>query len=696
MKTYPSMHILLLWFVLSAPACAVGTDPIAKVLQMVSRLQQEVIKEGSQEQKVYNKFSQMCSDESRTYHQEIKTAKGNSQGLSAAIEKATADVTVLQEKIAEMADKSADAEAELKKATSLRKKESNDFQAAEKELLKTVSSIERAIAVIEREGPGASLAQVENMQSVTQVLQAMVEASTVDSYDAATLTALVQSSSERSAASEDAEEDSEEDDTGAPSAASYKGKSTVIVDQLNGLLEKSQKQLDEERQEETRAMNAYAMLKQSLEDKIGTLTNEMGKAKKNLAATEESKATAQGDLESTNKDLAEDMTELEKLHHDCLERATTFEDAAASRSEELKALAEAKKIVAESTGAAVKQTYSLAQMTFLQVSSKEKSASTAAGALHIVRRMALTLHSNGLMDLSTHMAKAIRNSAQIGADPFGKVRGMINSMISKLEAAAEADATKKSYCDKEMSETKASKENKDDSVEQLSIKIDAMTSSSRQLKEQVSRLEKELAWLARTQVELDKLRAEEKTAYGKNKPAMEQGLEGVKNALRVLRDYYAKDDKSHDAADGAGSGIIGMLEVVEADFSKGIAEMTAGEDSEQSEYEAVSKENKVARAAKEQSAKYKTKEYVALDKSVAESRADRSGVQEELNAVVEYFASVQKECIAMPDSYEERKKRREAEISGLREALETLQGGSVLLQQSKVRKTLRGNLEASA
>ena len=36
--------------------------------------------------------------------------------------------------------------------------------------------------------------------------------------------------------------------------------------------------------------------------------------------------------------------------------------------------------------------------------------------------------------------------------------------------------------------------------------------------------------------------------------------EGVQTALKVLRDYYGQASDSHDAAEGAGSGIIGLLE----------------------------------------------------------------------------------------------------------------------------------------
>ena len=71
-----------------------------------------------------------------------------------------------------------------------------------------------------------------------------------------------------------------------------------------------------------------------------------------------------------------------------------------------------------------------------------------------------------------------------------------------------------------------------------------------------------------------------------------------------------------------------------------------------------------------QDVKYKTKESKDLDKAVAESSSDRSTVQEELDAVLEYYSKIKGECIAKAEPYAERKERREAEIAGLKEAPE--------------------------
>merc|ERR1719247_1531715 len=237
-----------------------------------------------------------------------------------------------------------------------------------------------------------------------------------------------------------------------------------------------------------------------------------------------------------------------------------------------------------------------------------------------------------------------------------------------------------------MAETEQKKSDKEATIEKLTTKIDSMSARSAKLKEEVASLQKELASLASAQAEMDKLRAEEKAAFDKNSAEMKKGVEGVKMALKVLNEYYAKDS-AHSSADGEGGGIIGLLEVCESDFTKGLAEMIATEDTAVSEYDTTSKENAITKSTKEQDAKYKTKEAKGLDKETAEATADKAGVQDELDAVNQYYAGIKGRCIAKPESYADRVERRESEIAGLKEALSILEGEAVLLQRSTLRGT---------
>merc|ERR1719432_463753 len=219
----------------------------------------------------------------------------------------------------------------------------------------------------------------------------------------------------------------------------------------------------------------------------------------------------------------------------------------------------------------------------------------------------------------------MKTSARSGEDPFAKVKGLISDMIARLESEADADATEKAYCDKEIGETNVKHADKTAEIEKLSTSIDQMTARSAQLKEEVARLQKELAELAAAQAEMDKLRKQENADYTKNRADMEQGIEGVKIALKVLRDYYANDDKAHEEAQGAGQGIIGLLEVIESDFTKSLAEMISTEEAAAAAYDKQSKQNAIDKAAKEKDVKYKSEESADLDKAVEEANADRAG-----------------------------------------------------------------------
>merc|ERR1719291_659741 len=149
---------------------------------------------------------------------------------------------------------------------------------------------------------------------------------------------------------------------------------------------------------------------------------------------------------------------------------------------------------------------------------------------------------------------------------------------------------------------------------------------------------------------------------------MKQGIEGVKMALKVLKEYYAQGDKAHDAAEGSASGIIGLLEVCESDFTKGLTEMTATEESAATDYEAYVKEDEIATVKKQQDVKYKTQEAAGLDKSVAELSTDLESVTDELSAVLKSLEQLDKMCVAKTEPYAERKARRESEIAGLKQA----------------------------
>merc|ERR1719493_37299 len=163
--------------------------------------------------------------------------------------------------------------------------------------------------------------------------------------------------------------------------------------------------------------------------------------------------------------------------------------------------------------------------------------------LTLIKKLAKQHHSAALSQLASRIAAAARYASASGEDPFAKVKGLIQDMISKLQVEAGAEATEKSFCDEETSKSEASKTDLESEIAKLTTKIDQATAKSSSLKSEVSELQEELATLAKEEAEMIKIRQDTHADYVQAKADYEQGLSGVRQALVLLRDYYAKSEE---------------------------------------------------------------------------------------------------------------------------------------------------------
>merc|ERR1719316_2011008 len=126
------LRIVTALLVASTVANAAKTDPIEKVLQMISDLEAKIITEGKDAQKVYDEFAEFCEDRSRELGFEIKSGKSTKKDLEATIADEKAKQESLNAKIEELSAAIATDEADLKAATEIRDKEHAAFVAEEK------------------------------------------------------------------------------------------------------------------------------------------------------------------------------------------------------------------------------------------------------------------------------------------------------------------------------------------------------------------------------------------------------------------------------------------------------------------------------------------------------------------------------------------------------------------------------------
>merc|ERR1740129_786653 len=341
-----------------------------------------------------------CDDTSKNTAFAIETATKSKAQLQAKIQELTSEIQAADSAIVGLASAIATAGSEVKDATLVRGKESADFAACEKELVESIDAISRAISILDKEmskNP-AAFAQLDskNMDGALQAFRAIPDAAALSSSDQQKLAALVQSQ----------QSDADDDELGSPAAAAYKTHSGNILDVLEDLKEKAEGQLSDLRKAEVNTRHNFDMLKQSLEDQMAADTKDMNDEKAGRAAAEESKVSSQSDLDMTNKELANSKKQLATAQSSCVKIAADHDATVAARNEELKVIAEALKILTETTSGAEGQTYSLVQLE----RSSLKSRADLAGreVLEMVRSLAKKEHSSALNQLASRIAAVAR------------------------------------------------------------------------------------------------------------------------------------------------------------------------------------------------------------------------------------------------------------------------------------------------
>lgn len=639
----------------SVVAC---TSPISKVIELLDNLEVRVQYDGEKEEKQYAAYAEWCDNESRNKRYAIEQGQAQSEELQATIEKASADISTQSARIHDLSKVMSSNEGDLNAARQIRESEHKDFTDGERELVDTVDTLIRAQSVLSKHLKG-SLLQV--MDKLRPALTALMNAAIFSTHDTRQLKAFLQS------------EDDEDGPTFVnPTAKAYEGHSGGIMETLANMQEKAEGMLAESRKTEMNAKHNYQLLEQSLKNELKVDTKTLNADKKILAEAQQIKGNAEGDKAVTDKGLAEDRKYLQDLEVNCKQREADEETSRKSRQEELHAIAEAKRILSENTGGASTRQYTLVQVHARAGVPTEVYDKVADRIKHLGHE-----HNSYQM---TQLASQIRTVESMSADPFAKVKDLIQKMITRLIVEAQEEADHKAFCDKEIAESTAKRDEHQAKVDKLSIRVEKNTALINKLKEEVALLRTELSELSTTEGKLITMRQEEHEEFVKAHADFKQGLEGVRQAVAVLRDYYNKaallqqpDVNIHEKATEDSAGIIGLLEVVETDFGRSMAEAQAEEDQAVNTYDKTMQDISVSKATKTQEADYKEQESARVANVLAEAQNDRSGVHTELEAVMEYLDKLRPQCTTEPVSYEERKKRREEEISGLKDALEILE-----------------------
>jgi len=666
-----------------------GPSPIGKVVSMMNDMLAKAKQEKQEEKVRFAAFESFCKSTTEQKNEAIDKGAAGVESLEAEIAQAQADAEGLAKEIAETNDNIDDWEAEAEKAVELRKKSHAQYKKTHAE---TVDSIESTRAALEQLDKGNSAVG----QSLLQLSQQI---------DPKLKVAMLQS-----------EADFADTETAAPEAAAFEGSSGAIIGMVEGLEDKFKDEKTELEKREMNEANGHNLKVNDLQGQIKQGRMEVQMKTSSRTQLEQDKANAKGDLADTSNVLAEDKKFRTDLTAECELKTTDFQKRQVMRQEEIEAIEKAIEIMTsdEVTGGA--QHALLVQRpasSLLEVRSTLQSNQRKGTAASFLEKRARATKSQVLAFIAL----------KASSDPFAKVTKMVKDMINKLMTEANEEAEQKGFCDTEMGTNKMTRDRKTEEAASLSAEIEGLSADVMKLSQEGSELQ---AAIGEVDAQIAKATSDRDADKQKNQQTIEdtEAAQGATaQAIQVLKEYYEKAANQKDlpeaegpisydpralailskASGGASSslaqvaqkvpgapemesgqytgmengGIMGMLEIVESDFAKVLAETRSSEAQSAGEYDKFMNDCAQEKAVNNADLKHKQDKRTERESDLVEARSGLKGVQRELQAANDYFEKLKPDCVKEVQSYDDKVAARKQEIESLQEAMKILSGDAI-------------------
>merc|ERR1719191_1028961 len=350
------------------------------------------------------------------------------------------------------------------------------------------------------------------------------------------------------------------------------------------------------------------MIEQNLNNEIANSKEKLAADSAAKAAAAEEQSKAEGEMVNVQKTKAADAEYAKTLRSDCETKATEWEAKEKSAKEEMGALDKAKSILADGVKAFVQIKTRVHRRSANDMWDEDEMSDVREQVSGKLSKLGRKYHSFALMQLA-EVAKA---------DPFAKIKGLIEEMIASLLKQAEEEATQKAFCDEELGKSKVSQKDKMSKLDKFTARVDKATSGKAELEDAVKTLEAEIAEIDKATAEATAIRTKENEDNTAAMKDFKDSADAVVSAIGVLKSFYeggafiqlssrttsmakarahmkAKAKFGNDAA----SGIMSILEVAEEDFTTLYAETETAENEAADAYESLMTENKVSKATKQ-------------------------------------------------------------------------------------------------
>jgi uncharacterized coiled-coil DUF342 family protein len=498
---------------------AAQITPVQKVLDMMNEMKAKGEKMMEEEKKTYADYSEWVDDQTTELGFEIKTALSDIEKLTAAATKADSDVSKLGASVAKLEGELGSTEAAKQEATELRNEQHAEYEKMSTDYGESVDALKRAIQTmsgVSGDVPEAA-ALLQKMAMSTPGMRPV-------------LAAFIQ-----------AKAGSQEAARGGPAVAAYESQSGGIVQLLESFHEKFKAELEEVETQESNQKHNYDQEMVHMSNTIDFMKKEIEEKSTLKAKRASESAKAKSDLASTKKDLAEDEKTLADMKATFAAKSDQFKANQVVRTDELEAIGKAIEIISDpSVSGSYSEHVNFAQQrpSFLQVRSARARVSARNQVAAFLRKKARALSSGTLTNFA----------AQVEANPFDKVVGMIKDLVAKLKEEAAAEAEHKQWCDEQLHDNKVKREKKTAKVNKLTANIEGLAEAIDTMAAKIATLSKEQADLTKAMSEATAQRTKEKKTNTDTMADAKAGEDATKAALVVLMSFMPLRDPSCSTA----------------------------------------------------------------------------------------------------------------------------------------------------
>jgi len=628
--------------VLAATATATNGSSVQHLVELLTKMSNEVKNDRDAEEKAFTVTTQQRSHDLEQTQAAIERNENKVNILTAEIEQGAALIASLSKDILDLDTTIDKSKKDESAATAVRDMDASDFASDQTDLEDTISAVKRALetlrAVNKNTAGEAALVQLKSEMKVHKdMLQALDNPVAQDAGNAF------------------------ESKTGGPIG---------ILENIQG---KCEDELYARQNREKESQHAYEMLMNELKRTIDDSTDLNTKKKASLAEAKQSKATAKGDKTDAEETLAADRTFASDLKTVMSNDQAAYESRQALREEEIQAIGQAVEVIKEMS----------TSMLLVQLGTNTMSPNSAK-TIDFLTKRGTAIHST----LLTQLAAAA--NAQAGADPFKKIKKMIQDLIVKLMEEATAESTHEGWCKTELSTNEQTRNDKTDAVTKGSALIDQLNANIADAKDTISDLNEALAELTNARAEATAARTAQ---HNENKEVMETAeadLELLAKAKAVLADFYGKAveggagnsgdvqssfEGENDVRKGdAGANVIGMVESIETDTSRLRAETKADDDSQAREHKEFMRDTDTDMTEKKTVLQNTQTKLAEFENNLAAGAKELKANEKALADADRYYEKLKPSCVDSGDSFKERTARRKEEIESLQEALKILSG----------------------